>query len=239
MTPGVVRRSLSPSAALKGSLFVLATSLATSLFAGSAALAQVSDDVVRIGVLSDMAGNLASLSGKGSVVAAQMAVEDFGGTVLGKKIEVISADHQNKSDVGSQIANKWFDIESVDMIVDAPNSSVALAVQEIAQGEEPRVHCVCRRHGGVDRQGVLADRYPLDVGHLCGRGLDRPRDCRGRRQVLVFPHRRLRVRPRDGGRRHARRARARRQSRELGTASDSTSPTSRRFCCRPRLPART
>ena len=107
--------------------------MAASLLLGTAASAQVSNDAVRIGVLTDMNGNLASLSGKGSVVAATMAVEDFGGKVLDKKIEIVSADHQNKADIGAQIANQWIDVEGVDMIIDVPNSSVALAVQEIAK----------------------------------------------------------------------------------------------------------
>jgi branched-chain amino acid transport system substrate-binding protein len=107
--------------------------MAASLLLGTAASAQVSNDAVRIGVLTDMNGNLASLSGKGSVVAATMAVEDFGGKVLDKKIEIVSADHQNKADIGTQIANQWIDVEGVDMIIDVPNSSVALAVQEIAK----------------------------------------------------------------------------------------------------------
>ena len=107
--------------------------MAASLLLGTAVSAQVSNDAVRIGVLTDMNGNLASLSGKGSVVAATMAVEDFGGKVLDKKIEIVSADHQNKADIGTQIANKWIDVEGVDMIIDVPNSSVALAVQEVAK----------------------------------------------------------------------------------------------------------
>jgi len=117
------------SAMFKGSLLGLTAAL---LLSGTA-LAQLSGDAVRIGVLTDMNGNLSALSGKGSVVAAQMAVDDFGGQVLGKKIELLSADHQNKPDIGSQVANKWFDIDGVDMIVDAPNSAVALAVQGIAK----------------------------------------------------------------------------------------------------------
>jgi branched-chain amino acid transport system substrate-binding protein len=107
--------------------------MAASLLLGTAASAQVSNDAIRIGVLTDMNGNLASLSGKGSVLAATMAVEDFGGKVLDKKIEIVTADHQNKADIGTQIANKWIDVEGVDMIVDVPNSSVALAVQEVAK----------------------------------------------------------------------------------------------------------
>ena len=107
--------------------------MAASLLLSTAVSAQVSNDAVRIGVLTDMNGNLASISGKGSVVAATMAVEDFGGKVLDKKIEIVSADHQNKADIGAQIANQWIDVEGVDMIIDVPNSSVALAVQEIAK----------------------------------------------------------------------------------------------------------
>lgn len=103
------------------------------LAAFTMAFAQVSDDVVKIGVLNDRSGLYADLSGEGSVVAARMAVEDFGGTVLGQPIEVISADHQNKPDVGASIAREWFDVQKVDIIVDVPTSSVALAVQEVAK----------------------------------------------------------------------------------------------------------
>jgi branched-chain amino acid transport system substrate-binding protein len=99
----------------------------------SGAHAQVSADTVRIGVLADMSGLYSDLSGVGSVVATQMATEDFGGTVLGKKIEVISADHQNKPDVGSNIARQWIDRQGVHAIVDVPVSSIAFAVQQIAK----------------------------------------------------------------------------------------------------------
>lgn len=95
--------------------------------------AQVSDEVVKIGVLADMSGLYSDLSGIGSVTAAQMAVEDFGGKVLGKRIEVISADHQNKPDIGANIARRWYDLEQVDAIVDVPVSSIAFAVQEISR----------------------------------------------------------------------------------------------------------
>lgn len=88
---------------------------------------------VKIGVMNDMSGTYADLSGKGSVVAAQMAVEEFGGTVLGKPITVLFADHQNKADVASVIARKWFDTDGVDMAIDFPNSSTALAVQDIGK----------------------------------------------------------------------------------------------------------
>ena len=110
-----------------------AAALAAMSFAVFGAQAQLSDDVVRIGVLTDMSGPYQDWAGPGSVVAVQMAVEDFGGTVLGKKIEVVSADHQNKADVGANLTRQWFDVGGVDMVIDVPNSAVALAVQELAK----------------------------------------------------------------------------------------------------------
>ena len=93
---------------------------AASCLAAGAAQAQISDDVVKIGVLSDMSSLYSDIGGPGSVVAAKMAVQDFGGKVAGKPIEVISADHLNKPDVGSSIARQWIDQDHVDAIVDVP-----------------------------------------------------------------------------------------------------------------------
>jgi branched-chain amino acid transport system substrate-binding protein len=92
----------------------------------------VSGNVVKIGVLTDMSGLYADIGGPGSVEAARMAIADFGGTVNGKKIELVSADHQNNPDLGAAIANQWFGIDRVDAIAGASTSSVALAVQEVA-----------------------------------------------------------------------------------------------------------
>ena len=102
-------------------------SAATALAGG------ISDDVVKIGVLTDMSGQFSHESGEGAVTAVKMAVEDFGGTVLGKPIEVVSADHQNKPEIASAIARKWYDVEKVDMIANLINSSVALGVSQIAK----------------------------------------------------------------------------------------------------------
>ncbi len=88
---------------------------------------------VKIGVLTDMSSLYADVTGPGSLAAVQMAVEDFGGSVLGKPIEVVSADHQNKPDIGSTIARKWYDEEGVDVIADVPTSSVALAVEDVTR----------------------------------------------------------------------------------------------------------
>jgi branched-chain amino acid transport system substrate-binding protein len=109
-----------------------ATTLAVVLGCG-AAHAQYTDGVIKIGVLNDMSGLYADLAGQGSVVAAKMAVEDFGAAAKGMKVEIIGADHQNKPDVGSNIARTWFDRDNVDVIVDVPTSSVALAVNDIAR----------------------------------------------------------------------------------------------------------
>lgn len=100
------------------------------------ATAELSDDMVKIGVLSDMSGVYKSLEGPGAVIAAEMAIEDFGGTVLGKEIEIISADHQNKPDIGASTAREWIDAEDVDMITALDNSSVALSVQGLANDKK-------------------------------------------------------------------------------------------------------
>jgi branched-chain amino acid transport system substrate-binding protein len=113
---------------------------AMTLLSG-AALAQISGDAVKIGVMNDQSGLYADLAGQGSVEAARMAVEDFGGSVNGAPIEVLSADHQNKPDVGSNIVREWIDVQDVDVIVDVPTSSVALAVTEIVK-EKDRVFLV-------------------------------------------------------------------------------------------------
>jgi branched-chain amino acid transport system substrate-binding protein len=107
--------------------------IAAGLTLSAAASAEMSGDVVKIGVVSDMSGLYADIGGPGSVEAARMAIADFGGSVNGAKIELISADHRNKPDVGSAIATRWFGSDGVDAIVDVPNSSVALAVQEVAR----------------------------------------------------------------------------------------------------------
>jgi branched-chain amino acid transport system substrate-binding protein len=108
------------------------SALAIVCLAPSGARAQISDDVVRIGVLNDQSGLYADLGGPGSVTAARMAVEDAGGSVLGKPVEIVFADHQNKSDIGAAIARQWFDVGKADMAIGFDNSAVALAVEQLA-----------------------------------------------------------------------------------------------------------
>ena len=100
------------------------------------AAAELSDGKLKIGVLSDMSGVYKALEGPGAVVAAKMAIEDFGGSVLGQPVEVISADHQNKPDIGASTAREWIDAEEVDMITALDNSSVALSVQGLANDKK-------------------------------------------------------------------------------------------------------
>jgi len=95
--------------------------------------AWAADDVVKIGVLTDVSGVYSTMTGHGSVVAAEMAVKDFGGNAAGKKVEVIYADHQNKPDVAASIARTWFDRDGVDAIADLPNTAIALAVSQIGR----------------------------------------------------------------------------------------------------------
>ena len=139
--------------------------------AGPVNAAGISDGVVKIGVLTDMSGVYSAIGGKGSVVAAEMAVHDFGGTVLGKPIEIVSADHQNKADVGSAVAREWIDKDHVDMITDILNSAVGIAVQKLASekhtitmntgaGSSALTNKDCTKYG----IHYLYDTYALPVG---------------------------------------------------------------------------
>jgi branched-chain amino acid transport system substrate-binding protein len=104
-----------------------------AVLASGAARAQYTDGIIKIGVMNDMSGTYKDLSGQGSVLAARMAVEDFGAAAKGMKVEIVGADHQNKPDVGSNVVRTWIDTDKVDVIVDVPTSSVALAVNEIVR----------------------------------------------------------------------------------------------------------
>src|SRR6201996_4315097 len=117
---------------MKSLAAVLAAGLAFAA-SGTAANAQISDDVVKIGVLTDMSSLYADATGKGSLAAVEMAVADYGGKVKGKPVEVVSGDHQNKPDVGVNIARNWFDNDKVDAVFDVPTSSVALAIQQLTR----------------------------------------------------------------------------------------------------------
>ncbi len=111
----------------------LAAALATGLPVAAQPQPGPRSEAIRIGILSDLSGSFADVAGPGSVVAAQLAVEDFGGRAAGVPVQIVSGDHQNRADTGSAIARRWFDTEGVDAIIDLPNSAVALAVGEVAR----------------------------------------------------------------------------------------------------------
>ncbi len=113
---------------------LISTLVGAALAVGAgAASAQISDGMIKIGVMSDMSSLYADIGGPGSTLAAKMAVEDFGAAAKGMKVEVVSADHQNKADVGSSVARQWYDVDKVDAIFDVPNSAVALAINQLTR----------------------------------------------------------------------------------------------------------
>jgi len=113
---------------------LISTLVGAALAVGAgAASAQISDGMIKIGVMSDMSSLYADIGGPGSTLAAKMAVEDFGAAKKGMKVEVVSADHQNKADVGSSVARQWYDVDKVDAIFDVPNSAVALAINQLTR----------------------------------------------------------------------------------------------------------
>jgi branched-chain amino acid transport system substrate-binding protein len=111
----------------------LGIAFAALLALGTRGWAEEPAAAVKIGILTDMSGAYADAAGQGSVAAAELAVEEFGGTLLGRPIALVSADHQNKPEIGVNIARQWFDTDAVDMITDLTNSAVAIAVQNVAR----------------------------------------------------------------------------------------------------------
>ena len=136
---------------MKSLLAVMAAGLALAA-SGTAANAQISDDVVKLGVLTDMSSLYADATGKGSVAAVEMAVADYGAKVAGKPVQVVSADHQNKPDVGVSIARNWYDNDKVDAIFDVPTSSVALPISALTR-EKNKIH-INSGGGSSDITGV-------------------------------------------------------------------------------------
>src|SRR6201981_261933 len=137
----------------------LATLAALLVFSAGGAHAQVSDEGGKIGVLPALPAPAATARGPGSVTAAQMAAEDFGGKGLGKPIAVISADHQIKPDVGAGIARQWYDVDNVNLIVDVPVSAVGLAVQQVAN--ERKKLFITHSTGTADFHGKFCSPYAI------------------------------------------------------------------------------
>jgi branched-chain amino acid transport system substrate-binding protein len=168
----------------------LATSLCVALIFAitsvSSSRAQISDDTIKIGVMADMNGPLSTAGGRGSVEAARMAAEEFGGLIAGKHIEIVSADHQNKPDIGAAIARQWFNVEHVDVTTDLANSAVGFAVVEIAKPLNKIVLGLGTWVIGFYWQGLRAHQHPLDMGHLRRGHYHRTGHRRPRRQHLVL-----------------------------------------------------
>ena len=130
-----MERNTTRKTALRGLLLQATAAVAavTAMSLPTATLAEISGGVVRVGVINDQSGPLADLSGPGSVVAAELAIEDFKAMHPGIEVDLVSADHQNKPDIGAQIVRKWFDVDGVDMVADVSNSAVGLAVNALAK----------------------------------------------------------------------------------------------------------
>ena len=150
---------------------------------------------IKIGVMNDQAGPYSSHTGIDSVDAARMAIEDFGGSVLGAPIELVAADHQNKPDVGLAIARRWFDTEGVDLIVDVPTSSVALAVQQLVRDRQKLV--IFSGPGASDLTGKACSPFGIAWTYdFCTRSQPRrfrPRCRPAFIEDLVFPDRGFRL----------------------------------------------
>lgn len=159
-----------------------ACAVAAAAMMSGYAHAEFSGDVVRIGIINDQSGGFADLSGQGAVVAANLALEDFQKLNSSIEVEIVSADHQNKADIGAQIVRKWFEVEGVDMVADGANSAVALAIQAVAREKNKLVFYAAV--GTTDITGKqcsptgfswLHDNYNLvaaPVRNLVGQGQD-------------------------------------------------------------------
>jgi len=137
----------------------LVLGFAIAAFVAAHAIAQASDAGVKIGVLTDMSGPASDATGPGSVAAAQMAIDDFGGQVLGKPIVLVSANHQNKPDIGATIARTWYDVDKVDLIVDVPVSAVGLAVQAVSREKQKLL--IVHSTGTADFTGKFCTPYSM------------------------------------------------------------------------------
>ena len=183
-----------------------ASTFASTLVFAAAALfgtaAQAEDITVKLGVLTDMSSLYADNTGPGSVLAAKMAVQDFNPAAHGMKVEIVSADHHNKPDVGSNIARQWFDVDHVDAIRRRAEFRRGARGQRGDPGKEQGVPGLRRRHLRSDRPEMLTQYRALDLRHLDARQLDRQLGGEDRRRHLVLPHGRLRVRPCARARHH-------------------------------------
>jgi branched-chain amino acid transport system substrate-binding protein len=140
-------------------LLVFCVAVGATLLSAQSGMAEISDGVIKIGVLDDMSGGYEDVAGAGSVEAARIAIEEFGGAIDGKAIELVSADHRNKPDVGGSIVAQWFDVDHVDVVADVVTSSVAFAVQELARARKKAV--LFSSAGSADLTGRACAPYSV------------------------------------------------------------------------------
>jgi branched-chain amino acid transport system substrate-binding protein len=138
---------------------VLCIALGAMVLSVQSGRAEISDGIVKIGVLDDMSGPYEDVAGAGSVEAARLAIEEFGGAIDGKRIELVAADHRNKPDVGGSIVAQWFDVDHVDAVADVVTSSVAFAVQELARARNKVV--LFSGAGSADLTGKACAPYSV------------------------------------------------------------------------------
>jgi archaellum component FlaF (FlaF/FlaG flagellin family) len=166
----------------------------TTFVATCCANAQYADGTVKIGILSDMSSIYSDIGGPGSVIAAKLAIEDFRPAAKGMKVEIVSADMQNKPDVGVSIANTWFDVDKVDVIVDGMNSGVSLAVSEATHQKNKLIPGNRRGNLGPHRSEVQSEYNSLGLRHLGARQQHRQGYGQNWRRHLVLHYRGLRIR---------------------------------------------
>ncbi len=190
--------------------------------------------VIKIGVLNDMSGPYRDATGMGSVACVQQAVRQFNST--GFDVQVLAADHQNKPDVGAAVARQWFDRDGVDVIMDVPTSSVALAVNTVAKEKNKLYINNGGGTGDLTGEQCTPVTHPLGLRHLHAGQVDRVAGDQARRQQVVLRHRRLRVRPATGARRDPFREGGRRPASWASSATRSRPPRISPPSCSPRSP---
>ena len=210
--------------------------LALSCATSGAARAEISDNVVRVGVLNDISGIFQDTNGMGSVEAARMAAEDFNGGGKGIKVEIVYADHQNKADVGSAIVRKWLDVDGVDAVVDVPNSAVGLTINSLLR--DSRMTFLASSTASSDLTGKACSPNTIQWVNdtwATGNSTAAAMMARGGKE-WYFITVEFRARPGHRGRGHQLHRKARRQGAGLGQASAEHAAILLRCCCRRRTP---
>ena len=216
-------------------ILMLAGALCASL---AASAAWAADDKVVIGDIDDMSGPYADVIGAAGIEAIKMAIADFGGTALGQPIEILTFDHQNKPVIAAQKLREWADTEGLTMQLGGSNTGVSLAMSAASKEKKIPLHRHRRGRRVADRQGLHALYDPLRLRHDRARQRHGENHSRGRRQELVLPHRRLRLRQAIGSRRPPKSSRRAAETCSAASACPSGRRISPPICSRRRARAR-